>query len=138
MESLGINSGFSVQEILEKCIGCKWTMHVLTQIRHGVCRPGQLERTAEGLTTKVLNERLNKLTHLGIINRESFPEIPPRVEYRLTEFGQEFVQIFDQLETLQQRFSKKKMHERIALALCQPLQTHSLSARQNVLRLLCV
>ena len=49
-------------------------MHVLTQIRSGIHRPGQLERSAEGLTTKVLNERLTKLTNLGIIHRESYAE----------------------------------------------------------------
>ena len=94
----------SVTEIFEKCIGCKWTMHVLTQIRAGVHRPGQLQRTAEGLTTKVLNDRLAKLVSLRIVERESFPEIPPRVEYRLTKFGDQFVQIFDQIDELQRKF----------------------------------
>ena len=94
----------SVAEIFEKCIGCKWTMHVLAQIRTGVHRPGQLQRTADGLTTKVLNDRLTKLVNLQIIERESFPEVPPRVEYRLTNFGQQFVQIFDQIEELQRQF----------------------------------
>ncbi|MFN3193785.1 MAG: winged helix-turn-helix transcriptional regulator [Aureliella sp.] len=97
----------SVAEIFEKCIGCKWTMHVLTQIRAGVCRPGQLERTAEGLTTKVLNDRLSKLVRLRIAARESFPEIPPRVEYRLTEFGEGFVKILDQIDDLQQKFGSE-------------------------------
>ena len=96
----------SVQEIFEKCLGCKWTMHVIGQIRCGVARPGQLERTADGLTTKVLNDRLTKLVRLGMVSRESFPEIPPRVEYRLTEFGQKFVGILDQIEQLQQEFDE--------------------------------
>ena len=96
----------SVAEMFEKCIGCKWTMHVLSQIRSGVHRPGQLQRTAEGLTTKVLNDRLSKLVNLGILVRESYPEIPPRVEYRLTGFGDEFVQIFDQVDQLQSKFGR--------------------------------
>ena len=94
----------SVAEIFEKCIGCKWTMHVLSQIRAGIYRPGQLQRTADGLSTKVLNDRLTKLVNLRILERESFPEIPPRVEYRLTEFGEAFVQILDQIDELQQKF----------------------------------
>ena len=96
----------SVYDIFEKCIGCKWTLHVLTQIRAGVIRPGELERTADGLTTKVLNERLTKLTSLGIINRQSHPEVPPRVEYRLTGFGEQFVRIIDQVHVLQRQFAK--------------------------------
>ena len=104
METNGESPIVSVAEILEKCIGCKWTMHVLTCIRSGVHRPGQLERTAAGLTTKVLNDRLTKLSKLRIVERESFPEVPPRVEYRLTHFGEQFVQIFDQIDELQRKF----------------------------------
>ena len=105
METNGKNAEvFSVAEILEKCIGCKWTLHVLTQIRAGVQRPGKLQRSAEGLTTKVLNERLTKLVRLQIVERHSFPEVPPRVEYRLTDFGERFMLIFDQMEDLQKEF----------------------------------
>tara|TARA_R110002049_G_scaffold2750_4_gene21892 strand:+ start:33860 stop:34180 length:321 start_codon:yes stop_codon:yes gene_type:complete len=101
MESIDESSAVTVQEIFEKCLGCKWTLHVITQIRSGIVRPGQLERTADGLTTKVLNDRLTKLVGLGIIEKESFPEVPPRVEYRLSEFGKKFVAILDQIEALQ-------------------------------------
>ena len=104
MEINGENPTNSVTAILEKCIGCKWTMHVLTQIRAGVFRPGQLQRTADGLTTKVLNDRLSKLVQLGIVKRHAFAEVPPRVEYRLTEFGDRFMTILDQIEALQKEF----------------------------------
>lgn len=104
MESNSESPFLSVSEIFEKCIGCKWTMHVLSQIRAGVHRPGQLQRTAEGLTTKVLNDRLAKLVQLRIVERESFPEIPPHVEYRLSQFGEQFVRIFDQIDELQRKF----------------------------------
>lgn len=99
------NSRPSVTEIVEQCLGCKWTLHVLAQIRQGINRPGRLERTAEGLTTKVLNERLAKLVRFGVIEKESYPEVPPRVEYRLTDFGKEFVAVLDQLERLQEKYS---------------------------------
>lgn len=96
------NSLHSVSEIFEQCVGCKWTVHVLSQIRHGVHRPGQLQRSADGLTTKVLNERLVKLVRFGIIEKTMFNELPPRVEYSLTQFGERFVKILDQVEQLQQ------------------------------------
>ena len=64
----------SVAQIFEKCVGCKWTLHILAQIRSGIVRPGQLERTAEGLTTKVLNQRLAKLSRFGIVQRQSFAD----------------------------------------------------------------
>lgn len=94
-----------MHEIFEKCIGCKWTLHVLEAIRSGTHRPGQLERTAEGLTTKVLNERLVKLVRFGILEKTSWPEIPPRVEYHLTPFGRRFVEILDQVSQLQDEFA---------------------------------
>jgi len=99
------NSRPSVSEIFEQCLGCKWTLHVLGQIRRGVNRPGQLERTADGLTTKVLNERLVKLVRFGIIEKQSYPEVPPRVEYSLTAFGQRFIEILDQIDELQREDS---------------------------------
>src|SRR5262245_5100464 len=90
----------AVDKIFEECVGCKWTLHILRQIRLGVIRPGALEKTADGLTAKVLNERLVKLVGFGILERISFPEIPPRVEYTLTEFGRRFLAIFDQIAEL--------------------------------------
>jgi DNA-binding HxlR family transcriptional regulator len=90
--------------MFEDCIGCKWTIHLLAQIRCGITRPSALVKTKNGLTTKVLNECLVRLTQFGIIEKQSYPEIPPRVEYRLTPFGQEFAVILDQIEALHHRF----------------------------------
>ena len=91
----------SVAEIVESCIGCKWTLHVLGQIRKGVRRPGALVRSADGLTTKVLNERLRKLVRFDVLERVSYAEVPPRVEYRLTPLGRRFVKLLDEIERLQ-------------------------------------
>ncbi|MEM1060818.1 MAG: helix-turn-helix domain-containing protein [Planctomycetota bacterium] len=91
----------TVAQILEGCLGCKWTLHVLGQIRLGVHRPGRLEQTADGLTGKVLNERLAKLRRFGMISRTDFGETPPRVEYRLTDFGEKVAGLLDQIEELE-------------------------------------
>ncbi|MEZ5975755.1 MAG: winged helix-turn-helix transcriptional regulator [Planctomycetota bacterium] len=104
MESDGSTRPQSVYAIFESCLGCKWTLHVLDQLRAGVNRPGALERTAEGLSTKVLNERLRKICGLGLAERQAFPEVPPRVEYHLTPFGQEVALLLDRMQTLQARF----------------------------------
>ena len=61
-----------------------------------------MERSIEGLTTKVLNERLRKLTSYKIFQRHAYPEIPPRVEYCLTPFGEKFVGILDKLAELEE------------------------------------
>ena len=86
----------------EDILGCKWSLTVLQLIRQGICRPGLMERSVDGLTTKVLNERLRKLTRYNILQRYAYPEVPPRVEYQLTSFGQKFVYILDKFAELDQ------------------------------------
>ena len=66
-----------------------------------ICPKGAIERATPGLTAKVLNERLSKMVRYRILERESYPEVPPRVEYRLSAFGERFVQILDQVDALQ-------------------------------------
>ena len=63
---------------LEDVIGCKWSVSVLLAVGEGIARPGALERHIEGMSTKVLSERLRKLTEYGLLNKQSFPEVPPR------------------------------------------------------------
>lgn len=90
----------TVAAILEDCLGCKWTCHVVAQVRAGVTRPGRLERSAAGLTAKVLSERLAKLVRYGILARTAHAESPPRVEYRLTPFGERLAGILDDIDRL--------------------------------------
>lgn len=60
-----------------------------------------MQRNIDGLTTKVMNERLRKLVRFGILRRVSYPEIPPRVEYEFTDFGKKFLRLLDQIEELE-------------------------------------
>jgi DNA-binding HxlR family transcriptional regulator len=87
--------------MVEDIVGCKWSLHVLGLVRGGTRRPGAMQRSIEGLTTKVLNERLRKLMHFGILEKRAYPEIPPRVEYHLTQFGRKFTRLIDDIERLQ-------------------------------------
>lgn len=88
--------------MVEEIVGCKWSLSILKLVRQGVNRPGAIERQVAGLTAKVLNERLRKLVAYGILHRDAYPEIPPRVEYRLTEFGESFVGVLDAVERLEE------------------------------------
>lgn len=87
--------------MVEDVIGCKWSLTVLCLVRQGVRRPGAMEHAVPGLSAKVLNERLKKLTRYGVLQRTSYPEIPPRVEYSLTSFGERFAGILDQIRRLE-------------------------------------
>jgi DNA-binding HxlR family transcriptional regulator len=111
MKTLGKNNlpeinESSVGRMVESIIGCKWSLAVLALLRKGVTRPGEMQRSVEGLTTKVLNERLVKLSRFGIIDKTVYPESPPRVEYSFTEFGRKFLQIVDVVEKLQNELDK--------------------------------
>lgn len=90
-----------VADMLEGVLGCKWSLKVLAMVQQGVNRPGAMTRAAPGLSAKVLNERLRKLCRYGVLERTSFPELPPRVEYALTPFGRRFAQILDQIAALE-------------------------------------
>lgn len=86
--------------MVEDIVGCKWSLAVLGRVRAGVRRPGALEHSLPGLSTKVLNERLRKLVRYGILARSAFPEVPPRVEYSLTPFGHRFARVLDDIAEL--------------------------------------
>ncbi len=87
--------------MVETIFGCKWSLTVYRLLAHGINRPGEMVRSVEGLTTKVLNACLRRNIEYGIIKKIAYPELPPRVEYEITSFGEKFIRILDELEKLQ-------------------------------------
>lgn len=85
---------------LEDVIGCKWSVSVLLATGAGVIRPGAMEKHIPGISTKVLSERLRKLTKYGLLTQHRYAESPPRTEYELTEFGREVVRLVGQIREL--------------------------------------
>jgi DNA-binding HxlR family transcriptional regulator len=90
----------STYKKLEDVIGCKWSVSVLQAVGAGIARPGALERHIDGISTKVLSERLRKLTQYELLSKQVFAESPPRTEYRLTEKGRKLVDIICRIRTL--------------------------------------
>lgn len=90
----------SVYSQLEDVVGCKWSVSVLRAVAEGVSRPGALERHVQGISTKVLSERLRKLTSYGLLAKHVYAEVPPRTEYSLTQNGQKLASIIDQINLL--------------------------------------
>jgi DNA-binding HxlR family transcriptional regulator len=68
-------------------IGGKWKTVVLWYLRNGTKRFGQLKKHIPEITEKMLSLQLKELEAHGIVERTVFPEVPPRVEYKLTEEG---------------------------------------------------
>ncbi len=87
--------------MVETIYGCKWSLTVYQLLANGINRPGEMVRSVEGLSTKVLNECLKRNVEFGILDKQMFNELPPRVEYQVTPFGEKFLLILDQLENLQ-------------------------------------
>lgn len=70
-------------------IGSKWAISILRELFAGVRRTHELLEALPGISTKTLMMRLRELEEYGLVERQVYAEIPPRVEYSLTEKGQE-------------------------------------------------
>jgi len=100
MEKKVLDKAIDVGEVMESVFGCKWSLRILELIRKGVCRPNAIERELEGLTPRVQNYYFRRMVNLGILEKTSYPEVPPHVEYRLTDFGLRFLPILDSIQNL--------------------------------------
>jgi DNA-binding HxlR family transcriptional regulator len=75
-------------------IGKKWTLCVLAQLGNsGTLRFGELAHSLDGISAKTLTDVLKDLQSSGLVKREAFSEIPPRVEYHLTREGRELTML---------------------------------------------
>jgi DNA-binding HxlR family transcriptional regulator len=75
----------------------KWTLMILFQINDKVMRYGELKRAVPGISEKMLIQELNMLVENKLVSKKAYPEIPPKVEYRLTKLGLKTLPIVDQL-----------------------------------------
>jgi len=68
-------------------IGGKWKVLIMWPLKNGASRFGELKREVPGISEKMLIQSLKEMERDGIVLRQDFKEVPPRVEYSLTEFG---------------------------------------------------
>ncbi|GAC1377110.1 MAG: helix-turn-helix domain-containing protein [Ktedonobacteraceae bacterium] len=85
-------------------ISGKWTLLIIRDLIVGVKRFHQLERSLHGISPKTLSERLHTLEDEGVIVRETFAEVPPRVEYSLTEKGRDLLAVIESMRTYGKRW----------------------------------
>ena len=98
---------FQTQDMMSRCVpmasvqavlGGKWKILILWYIAfYKVQRFGQLMRRLDGITQSSLTKQLRELEQDGFLHREIYKEIPPKVEYSLTELGQSFTPILNQM-----------------------------------------
>ncbi len=76
-------------------IGGKWTLLVIRDLAEGNARFCELERSLAGISPRTLSLRLRALEAEGLVERKTYPEVPPRVEYRLTPKGRALVPLIE-------------------------------------------
>ncbi|HYP55111.1 MAG TPA: helix-turn-helix domain-containing protein [Solirubrobacterales bacterium] len=82
----------------------KWTLLVIRDLAEGHSRFCELERSLEGISPRTLSLRLRALEEEGIVARHTFPEVPPRVEYALTEKGRALVPLIEDMRRYGRRW----------------------------------
>jgi DNA-binding HxlR family transcriptional regulator len=85
-------------------ISGKWTLLVIRDLADGSRRFCELERSLEGISPRTLSLRLRALEEQGIVKRDTYPEVPPRVEYALTEMGEALVPLIEDMRTYGRRW----------------------------------
>jgi DNA-binding HxlR family transcriptional regulator len=75
----------------------KWTLLVIRDLADGRSRFCELERSLHGISPRTLSLRLRALEEEGIVERQTYPEVPPRVEYALTEKGRALVPLIEDM-----------------------------------------
>jgi DNA-binding HxlR family transcriptional regulator len=78
-------------------ISGKWTILLVRDLAEGHCRFCELERSLAGISPRTLSLRLRALEEEGIVERHTYPEVPPRVEYQLTEKGRDLLPIIEDM-----------------------------------------
>lgn len=78
-------------------VGGKWKLLILRNLRSRPWRFNELQRDLEGISQKVLTDSLRQMMDDGLVYRQDYRELPPRVEYGLTDLGREMLPILDAL-----------------------------------------
>ena len=89
-------------------LGKKWTAFIVWGLLDGPRRFTELLDAAPGLRDRVLSQRLKELEAAGLVTRSQYPEIPPRVEYELTEVGRELGPVISAMETWGRRWAEAR------------------------------
>lgn len=100
-------------EITLDVIGGKWKGLILWHLRERTLRFSQLKRRLHGITQKMLTSQLRDLEHNGLVHREVYAEVPPKVEYSLTPTGQGVVPILQMMCTWGQEYAAEFQPETV-------------------------
>ena len=108
-------SDYTEKKILPACpvettltlIGDKWKVLILRDLLPGKKRFGELKKSLGKVSQKVLTAQLRDMESNGLVSRKVYPEVPPRVEYSLTELGQSLKPILDAMQDWGEEYKAK-------------------------------
>ena len=89
-------------------IGSKWKLLIMRNLLQRPWRFNELKKDLEGISQKVLTDSLRSMEADGIITRTVYPEVPPRVEYALSDLGESMRPIMDAMEIWETAYKKSK------------------------------
>lgn len=89
-------------------IGSKWKLLILKYLLNKTMRYNELKREIDGISQKVLTSTLKSMVEDGIVIRTSYPEVPPRVEYSLSEIGESMRPVIDVMTDWGNTYKNKK------------------------------
>ncbi len=89
-------------------IGDKWKVLILRDLMPGTKRFGELKKSVGNVSQKVLTAQLRAMEKSGLVNRKVYAEVPPRVEYSLTELGKSLKPILDSLWSWGEEYKKRQ------------------------------
>ena len=95
----------------QKLLSGKWSILIMYHLNKETLRFRELQRTMEGITQATLTKQLRMLEEFGLVNRYVYPEIPPKVEYSLTELGKEFQPVLEQVRVWGDKYIKYLKNE---------------------------
>lgn len=90
----------------QRVLSGKWTLMIIYFLNEETLRFGELSRQLPNVTQANLTKQLRSLEEQGIVHREVYKEVPPKVEYSLTPIGKKFVRVLDALETWSIEYEK--------------------------------
>lgn len=95
-----------------RVIGGKWKLFIVYQLLDGTRRFGELQRLLPGITQQMLAAQLRELEADGVVHREVYAQVPPKVEYSLTPVGQALEQVTRHLADWGQQIPPREAQER--------------------------
>ena len=109
----------SKEDILPECpvattvmmIGSKWKLLIMRNLLARPWRFNELQKSIDGISQKALTEALRSMEADGIVSRTVYPEVPPRVEYALTELGESMRPIIKSMESWGKSYQKQQSYD---------------------------